>query len=70
VNKWDFEWIEEYHSSEERQYMVGCIHFRKLSESGWFRSEEVSVIIMPAGILDKEVVLLKAMKKLSLQLST
>ena len=70
INKWDFEWIEESHSTEERQYLIGIIHYQKLSDAIWFRTNDnVSVIMMPAGIFEKEAVLKRAMQKMSLQLA-
>ena len=69
VNKWDFEWIEEFHSTEERQYLIGVIHFQKLVHASWIDSENVSIILMPNSIIEKEKILQKSMKKLSLQLA-
>lgn len=69
LNKWDFEWIEESHSTEERQYLVGVIHYTKLAEAVWFNSSSVSIIVMPCGIIEKEAVLKKTMQKVSLQLA-
>jgi homoserine dehydrogenase len=69
LNKWDFEWVEESHSTEERQYLVGVIHYSKLAEATWFSSANVSAIVMPDGIIEKDTVLKKAMKKVSLQLA-
>jgi homoserine dehydrogenase len=69
VNKWDFESIEEFHSTENRQYLVGLIHFEKLSDSSWFANDEVSVIVQPDGIVEKEELVTRSLKKISLQLA-
>jgi len=69
LNKWDFEWIEESHSTEERQYLIGVIHYPKLAEASWFDSANVSVIVMPQGIIGKDAALKRTMKKVSLQLA-
>jgi len=69
VNKWDFEWIEEFHSTEERQYLIGVIHFEKLREVAWLDNEAVSIILMPDALLEKEIIIKRSVKKLSLQLA-
>ncbi len=69
VNKWQFEWVEEYHSTQGRHYIVGVIHYKNLVDSNFMNSGHVSVIVMPNGIIEKEEVLKKAMKKVSLQLA-
>jgi homoserine dehydrogenase len=69
VNKWDFEWIEEFHSTEYRQYLTGVIHFEKLQESAWFENENVSVIVLPEAIIEKDALLTRSLKKISLQLA-
>jgi homoserine dehydrogenase len=69
INKWEFEWIEEQHSTEDRQYIIAVIHYKKLADAVWFRYGNVSVIIMPDGIIEKEEVLKKAMRKVSLHLA-
>jgi len=70
VNKWDFEWIEESHNTEERQYLIGVIHKQKLADASWFKhNDKVSCIVMPQGIIEKETVLKRAMQKMSLQLA-
>jgi homoserine dehydrogenase len=69
VNKWDFESIQEFHSSSERQYLIGLIHFKKLQEAEWIQDENVSVIVMPEGVTEKDVVLQNSLKKISLQVA-
>jgi homoserine dehydrogenase len=69
IKKWDFEWIEEFHSTEKRQYLIGVIRFDKLREAEWFGNENVSVIVMPEGIIEKDAIVKRSIKKLNLQLA-
>ncbi len=69
INKWDFESVEEYHSTDFRQYLIGTISAEKLKNAAWFYDEAVSIILMPDGIIEKENNTLKKIKKLSLQLA-
>lgn len=69
INKWDFEWIETFYSTQERQYLIGVIHYEKILESSWYDNEKVSLIVMPDGIIEKEQILKRSMKKVSLQLA-
>lgn len=69
INKWDFEWIEEFHSTENRQYLIGVIHYSKLAGAHWFHSGKASVILMPEAIIEKEDIVTKTLKKVSLQLA-
>lgn len=69
VNKWDFESVEEHHSTLERQYLIGTISLERLKNASWFYNEDVSLIVFPEGIIEKEAQTLKTIKKLSLQLA-
>ncbi len=69
LNKWDFEWVEESHSTNARQYLIGIISYLKLAEASWLVNKNVSVIMMPNGIIEKETVVKKALHKISLQLA-
>ncbi|MDB5251325.1 MAG: homoserine dehydrogenase [Flaviaesturariibacter sp.] len=68
VSKWDFESIDEFHSTQERQYLAGTIHVEKLMRADWFQSPAVSLIVMPDGLVRKDAIALKSIKKISLQL--
>lgn len=68
ISKWDFESIETYHSTEDRQYVTGLIHVDKLLNASWFSHPSTSVIVLPNGIIEKEAIVLKSLKKVSLQL--
>lgn len=67
INRNDFEWLEEYHSNEKRQYVVGVIHVEKLRQSEWINKPSVSVIVWPKGII--ESIELKKVQKRSLELA-
>lgn len=69
VNKWDFEQVDEYHSTFERQYIRGIIHAEKLQAAGWFNDPSVSVILEPDALIEQEVIVAQSIKKVSLQLA-
>jgi homoserine dehydrogenase len=69
VNKWDFESIDEFHSTAERNYLVGLIQFEKLRNASWYDDKNVSIILTADGIVEKQVLLKQSLKKLSLQLA-
>ena len=69
VNKWDFEQVNEFYSTEERQYLTGIIHVDKLRNASWYRDPSVSIILLPDGIIEKENIVAQSIKKLSLQLA-
>ncbi len=69
VNKWDFEELTEYHSTAERQYIRGLIHAEKLRDAVWFNDPSVSVIVQQDGVIEKESLVQKSLKKVSLQLA-
>jgi homoserine dehydrogenase len=68
ISKWDFESIETYHSTEDRQYVTGLIHVEKLLMASWLSDPYTSVIVLPNGIVEKETIVLRSLKKVSLQL--
>jgi homoserine dehydrogenase len=69
VNKWDFEQISSFHSTEERQYITGIIHVEKLQNATWFRDEAVSIVLLPESIVESESMVTRSLKKVSLQLA-
>jgi homoserine dehydrogenase len=69
INKWDFEQVTSFHSTQERQYLTGVIHAAKLRNAVWFNDPSVSVIVLPGGIVKKEDIARLTLKKLSLQLA-
>lgn len=69
VNKWDFEQVIEFHSTEERQYITGVIQVEKLRAATWFKDTSVSVILLPDGIIEHDVIVANSLRKVSLQLA-
>ena len=63
------EQVFEYHSTEDRQYITGLIHAEKLIQSNWYRDPSVSIILLPEGIVEKESIVARSLKKVSLQLA-
>jgi homoserine dehydrogenase len=62
----DFEWVEEFFCHEQRQHLIGVIHFDKLKNTAWLRKEGVSIIVCPDGII--EDISAREIKKKSLEL--
>ena len=69
VNRWDFEQVSEFHSTEERQYIIGLIQVDKLKNARWFYDPSVSVILLPDAVIEKEDIITQSLKKVSLQLA-
>lgn len=67
VPKDRFEWIEEWHSDNDRKYLVAVIHFRELKENRWWQENNISLILMPEPII--EDVEVRRLKKKSLELA-
>ncbi len=62
-----FEWIEEYHSGQERSWFIGVIHFTKIKNNDWWKEPGISLILAPDAII--EDIELKKIKKRSLELA-
>ncbi|MBD0368730.1 MAG: homoserine dehydrogenase, partial [Flavisolibacter sp.] len=69
INKNDFEQVVEFYSTGARQYLVGVIHVEKLQNASWLNEPSVSVIMMPNGIIEKDVIVTQSLKKVSLHLA-
>jgi homoserine dehydrogenase len=67
IPKHEFEWIEEYHSGQERSWFAGVIHFTKLLNNGWWKQPGISLILTPDPII--EDIELRKIKKRSLELA-
>jgi homoserine dehydrogenase len=67
VAKDDFEWIEEWHSGQERSYFSGVIHFEKLVKNDWWKQNNVSLILMPNPVIEN--IEIRNLKKRSLELA-
>ena len=62
-----FEWIEEWHAQEKRNYLIGVINFNHLTENNWWKENNTSVILAPDAII--EDMDLRKLKKKSLELA-
>ncbi|MEO9023030.1 MAG: homoserine dehydrogenase [Ginsengibacter sp.] len=67
VNKDDFESIEEWHSNDQINYLIGVIHFDKLSKNDWWKKNKVSLILTSDPII--ESLDIAKLKKRSLELA-
>ena len=67
IPKGEFEWIEEFYNGQDRNYLIGVIHFRKLLESDWWKHHGVSLIALPEAIIDS--IEIRNLKKRSLELA-
>jgi homoserine dehydrogenase len=62
-----FEWIDEWHSGEERKYLVGVVSFSELRENGWWKENGTSLILTADPILEE--VETRRLKRKSLELA-
>lgn len=69
VNRWDFEQVIEFHSTEDRQYITGLIQVEKLRNAKWFNDASVSIILLPEAVIEKEDIVARSLKRVSLQLA-
>lgn len=67
VHKDEFESIEEWHSNEQINYLVGIIHFSKLQEGDWWKKNSVSLILTADPIIESLDIV--KLKKRSLELA-
>lgn len=67
IPKEKFEQIEEWHSQEQRKYLVGILPFTELKNSTWWKENNTSLILAPDPIVeDMEV---RKLKRKSLELA-
>ena len=67
INKDDFESIEEWHSNDQINYLIGVIHFDKLAKNDWWKKNGVSLILTADPIIESLDV--ARLKKRSLELA-
>ncbi|HEV8079481.1 MAG TPA: homoserine dehydrogenase [Chitinophagaceae bacterium] len=67
IPKDDFESILEWHADQERKYLIAIIHFVKLKESDWWKTNNVSFILTPDPIIESMEI--RDLKKRSLELA-
>ena len=52
--KHELEWVDEWHSGQQRSYLTGVIHYRRLKNSDWWKQKGISLILATDAIIDKE----------------
>ncbi len=67
VDREAFEWIEEWHSDENRSYLTGVIHAEKIINNTWWKDAGVSFILTPDPIIENLEI--KNLKKRSLEVA-
>ena len=67
VRKDDFESVEEWHSNDQINYLIGVIHFDKLAKSDWWKTNNVSLVLTGDPIIESLDVI--KLKKRSLALA-
>jgi len=67
LKKEEFEWIEEWHSGQDRSYVIGVIHQRRLLNDAWWKAPGVSLILTADPII--EDIQIRQVKKKSLELA-
>ena len=66
-DKIEFNTIEEWHSGNERSYLIGTIPYTSLLHRDWWKTNKTSLILMPNNIVENTE--LNELKKLSLSLA-
>lgn len=67
IPKEEFNTIEEWHSGNERSYLIGTIPYLSLLNKNWWKTNKTSLILMPNNIVEHTE--LNELKKLSLSLA-
>lgn len=67
IPKEEFVSVEEWHSGNERSYLIGTIPFKSLLHRDWWKKNGTSLILMPECII--EDMDLQELKKISLSLA-
>ena len=67
IPKDEFESIEEWHSGNERSYLIGTIPFTALHKKDWWKTNNTSLILMPNNIVEHTELI--ELKKMSLSLA-
>ncbi len=67
VPKEKFEWIDEWHASEDRKYLSGVIAFTELYTSTWWKENNTSLIVLPNPVIEE--IETRNLKKRSLELA-
>jgi homoserine dehydrogenase len=67
IPKEEFASIEEWHSGNERSYLIGTIPFKSLLHKDWWKTNNTSLVLMPDNIIENTA--LTELKKMSLSLA-
>jgi homoserine dehydrogenase len=67
IRKDDFESIEEWHSNDQNNYLLGIIHFKKLQESDCWKRNNVSLVLAAEPVIESLDIV--KLKKRSLELA-
>jgi homoserine dehydrogenase len=67
IPKEEFNTIEEWHSGNERSYLIGTIPYTSLLHRDWWKTNKTSLILMPNNIVENTEI--DELKKLSLSLA-
>ena len=67
IPKEEFASIEEWHSGNERSYLIGTIPYSSLLHKDWWKTNKTSLILMPINIVENTE--LAELKKMSLSLA-
>jgi len=67
IPKEEFTSIEEWHSGNERSYLIGTIPFKSLLHKDWWKTNNTSLVLMPDNIIENSA--LTELKKMSLSLA-
>ncbi|MEN9548453.1 MAG: hypothetical protein RIR12_1044 [Bacteroidota bacterium] len=62
-----FEWIDEWHASEQRKYLSGVISFTHLQNNHWWKQHNTSLILLPDPVVEE--IETRKLKKRSLELA-
>ncbi len=67
IERTKFEWIEEWHSGKERNYLTGVIAWKNLKNNNWWKENNNSLILAPDAVI--EDISIRKLKKKSLELA-
>src|SRR5688572_5548759 len=67
IDRTDFEWIEEWHSGKERNYLTGVISWKQLKNNDWWKENNNSLILAADPVIEDLSVV--KLKKRSLELA-
>jgi len=67
IPKEEFASIEEWHSGNERSYLIGTIPLKSILHKDWWKTNNTSLVLMPDNIIENTA--LTELKKMSLSLA-